>query len=209
MGGVDDLSRFAGQRSLICNVMNGKSASILCNPHPCGHIVYPYTDEAHVTEAVCLFASSGLTQDEAVVLVMTSAHCEPIRKRLEQEGFDLASLEASGQLTCLDAEELLRRFMIDGMPDETLFKNAVGLIINRARASGGNDHPRIVRVFGEMVSLLWGESVAAADRLENLWNDAIETHSVAVLCTYTLDGCSPSAFPEQLLASHSHRLAEA
>jgi hypothetical protein len=25
--------------------MNAKGASILVNPHPCGHIVYPYTDE--------------------------------------------------------------------------------------------------------------------------------------------------------------------
>ena len=185
--------------------MNGKSASILANPHPCGHIVYPYTDEDHVTEAVCLFVSSGLAQDEAVVLVMTRDHCGPIRRRLEREGFNLDALEASGQLACLDAGELLREFMVNGMPDESLFKNAVGPIIDRARASGGEGHPRMVRVFGEMVSLLWGESVMAADRLEAFWNDIIETYSVAVLCTYALSGAS-GPLPDQLIASHSHTI---
>src|SRR6266404_5075562 len=67
--------------------MNPTGAEILANPHPCGHIVYPYTDEHQVAEAVCLFASAGLRQSQAVVLVMTADHCKPIRQRLEQEGF--------------------------------------------------------------------------------------------------------------------------
>src|SRR5882757_10872058 len=104
--------------------MNEKSAAILTDPRPCSHIVYPYTDERHVTDAVCLFASAGLRRNEAVVLIMADNHCDPIKRRLEAEGFDLTALQNSGQLVCEDAQLLLRRFMVDGMPDPVLFKNA-------------------------------------------------------------------------------------
>ena len=33
--------------------MNANGASILVNPHPCGHIAYPHTDEVLVGQAVC------------------------------------------------------------------------------------------------------------------------------------------------------------
>ena len=40
--------------------MSPKSIAILKEPHPCGHIVYPYTDEQHIVDAVAIFAGSGL-----------------------------------------------------------------------------------------------------------------------------------------------------
>lgn len=41
------------------------------NPHyhPCGHIVYPYTDETLVWQAVCLFACAGQRDGEGVILI--------------------------------------------------------------------------------------------------------------------------------------------
>lgn len=187
--------------------MNAKAISILADPHPCGHIVYPYTDEAHITDAVCLFATAGLRKQEAVVLIMANSHCAPINKRLQAEGFNLEALQGSGQLVCIQAEHLMSRFMVNGRTDERLFKEIVGDIIHRAKASAGNGHPGMVRIFAEMVSLLWIDNMAAAERLEELWNEVIETHSVSLLCTYALTGDAPSAFPESLLATHSHSLA--
>jgi hypothetical protein len=37
--------------------MSPKSTDILSNPDARGHIVYPYTDETQVADAVCLFAT--------------------------------------------------------------------------------------------------------------------------------------------------------
>src|SRR5688500_15120271 len=96
--------------------MNAQGAAILANPHPCGHIVYPYTDENLVGQAVCLFASAGIRDGEGVILIMTGDHCEPIKLRLRVEGFDVAAYERSGQLTCVATEELLARFMAGGTP---------------------------------------------------------------------------------------------
>jgi hypothetical protein len=187
--------------------MDAKSACLLAEPRLCSHIVYPYTDEAHVTKAICLFASAGLLKNEAVVLVMTKAHRDPIKLGLEAEGFHVGSLEDTGQLACLDAEDLMRRFMIGGMPDPVLFKNVIGMIVIRARMNAGSPNQRPVRIFGEMVSLLWRVSVAAAERVEQLWNEVIDTYSVTLLCTYTLDGVLPGPIPQSLVAPHSHNLA--
>jgi hypothetical protein len=117
--------------------MNSNAVAILSSPQPCGHIVFPYTDESQVAEAVCLFTSSGLTKGEAVLLVMTQAHCEPILERLELQGFDVKALSKSGQLICEEAEKLLSSFMFDGIIDEHLFKSIVGAMITKAKAAGG------------------------------------------------------------------------
>ena len=80
--------------------MNSTGLEILSNPQPCAHIVYSYTDDAQLAEAVCLFASSGLQKGEAVLLVLSGSHYDPVRQRLERERFNLAELEETGQLVC-------------------------------------------------------------------------------------------------------------
>ena len=184
--------------------MNSKAAAILANPNPCGHIVYPYTMETQVAEAVCLFASAGLSKGEAVVLVMKADHRRPIRHRLEQEGFNLYQLEGSGQLICADAEDLLYTFMFDGIIDELVFKTKVGKLIERAKSSGGTHRP--VRVFGEMVDLIWKSHLQTTQRLEELWNDVIGAYAVPLLCAYSLLGTKPNVLPAPLMACHSHAI---
>jgi hypothetical protein len=187
--------------------MNNNAIAMLADPNPGGHIVYPYTDETQVAEAVCLFASAGLRKGQAVILVMTKDHHQPIRRRLEEEGFNLATLEKTGLLECADAEKLLSTFMSDGAPDENRFKTKIGSMIEKAKATGGNRPSRPVRVFGEMVDLIWKANPGGTQRLEELWNEVIAVHSVPLLCAYALAGIRRSAFPESLLACHSHAIS--
>ncbi len=76
--------------------MNSYGAAVLANPHPCGHIVYPYTDENLVGQAVCLFSSAGIRDGEGVILIIAADHCESIKLRLHVEGFDVAAYEQTG-----------------------------------------------------------------------------------------------------------------
>jgi len=55
-------------------------------------------------------------------------------------------------MTVLDAEELLARFMRDGMPHPPTFLGLAADIVGQARAGGR--YPR-VRWWGEMVNVLW------------------------------------------------------
>ena len=185
--------------------MNASGAAILVNPHPCSHIVYPYTDEGLVGQAVTLFASAGLRDGEGVVLIMSEDHCEPIRERLQVEGIDTDAYEHSGQLICVKSEDLLAQFVTDGVLDEGLFKSIVGGLIERAKVSVSNGPHGRVRVFGEMVSQLRNRNMTTTTRLEELWSQVIKEHSVALLCTYALfhEG---DHIPDRLMDLHSHNI---
>jgi hypothetical protein len=184
--------------------MNAKGSALLVDPHPCGHIVYPYTDEGLVGQAVCLFASSGLRANEGVVLIMSSDHCEPIKLRLRLEGINVEAHEQSGQLICVTTEELLATFMRNGSLDEQMFRSAIKNMISRVRR-GENAPLCRVRVFGEMVSQLRSSNITATTRLEELWDEVIKEHSVALLCTYALHN-TEDQLPNHLIALHSHNI---
>ena len=185
--------------------MNANGASILVNPHPCGHIVYPYTDEALVGQAVALFAAAGLRGGEGVILIMSADHCESIRLRLQLEGLATDVYERSGQLVCVTAEDLLKKFVPGGVLEEDIFEQTIASLIDRVRARPTTGHPRKVRVFGEMVSQLRGNDPAATARLEELWNKVIEQHSVSLLCTYALHDADDH-IPDELVCLHSHSI---
>jgi len=185
--------------------MNTKGAAILTDPHPCGHIVYPYTDENLVGQAVCLFASAGLRNGEGVILIMTDAHCEPIKLRLQVEGFNVEHYERSGQLTCVTTDDLLGKFMTGDGLDEEMFRSAIGNLIDHARAALSNGHLGKVRIFGEMVSQLRTTDLTATTRLEELWNEVINNHAVSLLCTYALHNAQDHV-PQLLIALHSDNI---
>jgi ribosomal protein L16 Arg81 hydroxylase len=185
--------------------MNANGAALLANPHPCGHIVYPYTDESLVGQAACLFASAGLRNHEGVILIMTEAHYEPIRLRLQLEGFNVESYEHSGQLICVHAEKLLAQFMSDEVLNTELFKSTIGGFIQRARASVSNGDPAKVRAFGEMVSILRHTDLAAATQMEELWNEVIQEHSISLLCSYSMLHAHDH-IQQSLIALHSNNI---
>ena len=186
--------------------MNTTGIEILSNPQPCAHIVYSYTDETKLAEAVCRFASAGIRKVEAVLLVLSDAHYDPVRERLKREGFNLADLEATGHLACENAKNLLDAFMFDGILDEHKFKTTIGRMIETAKAGRANGKNRQVRVFGEMVDLIWNHNPIATQRLEELWNEVIQAHSVPLLCAYSLSR-TQSTLPKELLSCHSDAIS--
>jgi hypothetical protein len=150
-------------------MMDRRTASILANPTYRSHIVYPYTDDRHLVDAVGFYTASGLAGDGAVILIVTEAHRYAIKKYLRSDG-NVEALEASGQLSFLDAAEMMSIFMVDGMPDPKLFKAGIKTLIERARRDERVGSNRRVRLLGEMVDLLWPANPAAAERMEELGN---------------------------------------
>lgn len=184
--------------------MNSSGTELLMQPHPCGHIIYPYTDEVLVGQAVALFASAGIRDGEGVVLIMSAEHCESIRLRLQLEGINSAAYERTGQLICVVAEELLVSFTPKGVLDEDLFRHKLDNLIHRVKFSGPVHRER-VRIFGEMVSQLRLQDLQATVRLEELWNEMVTRHKVALLCTYALMD-SGDRISETLTSLHTHNI---
>ena len=185
--------------------MDSTTSWILANPHH-SHIVYPYTDPKRLVDAVGFYTSSGLAMGGTVILIVTEAHGHAIKRHLKSDG-NVKALEASGQLLFLDAAELMSTFMVGGNPDPTLFKAGIRTLIERAGRDERTGRNREVRLFGEMVSLLWPDNGAAAERLEALGNEVVKEYSIPVLCAYSVGGPGRGQLSESLLKAHSHRIA--
>jgi hypothetical protein len=173
----------------------------LAEPLAKEHLVHLYDDDSVLVEGVALYAGRGLGKGEAVVLIATAEHLEAIERRLLDAGLETADLKAWGQLVCIEAAPLLVRFLDQGGIDTARFHAILADILGQVRGDGRFSK---VRLYGEMVNLLWRHNHPATRRLEELWNDAIEAHSVSLLCGYRVDGGHEREIPSDLQALHSH-----
>src|SRR5437868_3155590 len=149
-----------------------------------GHHVRFYEADSFIYEAVAEFFAAGLRAGQPTILICTGHHRDGIFRCLSMLGFDGAKISHSGQLKWRDAQETLARFMVGDMPDEQLFRNCVGGLIEEARAGRGH---LTIRAFGEMVDLLMRDGQPeAALRVEQLWNELGRDYGFALLCAYSI-----------------------
>ena len=158
---------------------------ILSHAAPRDHVVQLYQDQDFLNRAVCRFAGAALANGEGLILVPTAEHWNAFRPRLEAEGVDVRAAQKRGQLTVVDADETLPRFMGKALPDAPLFLGIAGEIIRRTRAAGSS--PK-VRWWGEMVNVLWERGdVAASMNLEDLFDRVAREQDIAIFCSFLMD----------------------
>ncbi|MGQ0778706.1 MAG: MEDS domain-containing protein [Pseudonocardiales bacterium] len=146
------------------------------------HIVGFYDKEAHLVDFVRNFLAPGILAGDAAIVVATDAHRDLFGRALVAAGINLLETMRSGRFIALDASETLSKFMVERMPDPERFETVIGELISRA-AEGLRD----VRVYGEMVAVLWDQGdIAAAIALEDLWNELATRHSFALCCAYPI-----------------------
>lgn len=161
------------------------SEGLLDNPSTGDHVVQFYEDDEFLLDAVARFAAAGLTAGEPVLILASEPHRAAFARRLRRNGANLDAAVASGQLRTLDARETLLRFMVGDQPDWGRFRATIGPVLEACRAATRADAR--VRVFGEMVDLLWRTgNRAAAIRLEALWNELARQQSFTLLCAYSM-----------------------
>jgi hypothetical protein len=178
---------------------------VVAEAEPCDHIVQLYQDQDFLNRAVCRFAGAALANGEGIILVPTLTHWNAIRPRLESEGVDVDAARERGQLTVVDADEFLPRFMQDSMPDSPVFLGLAADVIGQARADGRYQK---VRWWGEMVGVLWERGdVAASMALEDLFDRLAKQHDIAIFCSFLMDnfdGDVHARMLPRLGTNHSH-----
>ena len=178
---------------------------LLGSAGPRDHIVQLYQDQQFLNRAVCRFAAGAIANGEGVILVPTAAHWEAFRPRLEAEGVDVKAAQGEGQLTIVDADELLPQFMSDAMPDAPVFLGLAANVIASARGEGR--YPK-VRWWGEMVNVLWEQgNVAASMSLEDQFDRLANHHEIAIFCSFVMDNFNSevhSRLLPRLGQNHSH-----
>src|SRR5580700_1467184 len=178
---------------------------LLSDAGPCDHIVQLYQDEDFLSRAVCRFAGGALANGEGIILVPTLTHWNAIRPRLEAEGVDVKAAQERGQLTVVDADECLPRFMRNSMPDSSIFLGLAADVIGQARA--GVRYQK-VRWWGEMVNVLWERGdVAASMSLEDQFDQLAKKHDIAIFCSFLMDNFNGEVHTHMLPrlgTNHSH-----
>jgi MEDS: MEthanogen/methylotroph, DcmR Sensory domain/Histidine kinase-like ATPase domain len=148
------------------------------------HLVQFYEHERNLSFTVSTFLGAGLVAGEAALVVATPAHRQAFDAALVAAGVDVPDLRAAGRYISCDAAQLLSTFQVDGEPDAERFVASVGGLV-----TGLTARSRPLRIYGEMVALLWKRGrVTAAIALESLWNDLTRRHPLMLLCAYPL-GC--------------------
>jgi len=178
--------------------------ALLAAPAACDHLVQLYTNDAALASTVARFIEHGLAAGEGVIGIMTDAHWTGIAERLTAGGVDVAAARTRRQLAVCDAPETLNRFMVAGMPDRMAMRSAILGVLDSVRDAGYTK----VRAFGEMVDILnRGGNLAAAIRLEDLWNELLDEQRIALLCAYAVDALARDSYKSTLSSIgdvHSH-----
>ncbi|HUC22062.1 MAG TPA: MEDS domain-containing protein [Streptosporangiaceae bacterium] len=168
---------------------------------PGDHAVVFY-QENELARLVGEYLHSAISGGGAAVVVATPEHRAQISKWLSGAGIDVPAAWADGSYVLLDADETMRRFVIDGRPDAAAFWATMSPVVAAASRKPGQ-----VRVFGEMVAVLWDMGlVDTAVELEALWNEISKQYPFTLLCAYPAGAVSDEADSDslaQVCSAHS------
>jgi CheY-like chemotaxis protein len=196
---VDDCVRKPAPIEMLLEVI-GRQLRVKGRPPK--HFVHFYDHEDALVEQVGAFLADGLLHGEAALVVATGPHAQRFRAFLARRELDIASMESRGQLRVLDARAALAQVMLEGRIHRETFAAAIGTTLDRLEAAAPRGR---VRVFGEMVDLLWrGGDASGALALESCWNHLGELRRFSLLCAYFSDGTDADPrLHEGVLERHS------
>jgi anti-sigma regulatory factor (Ser/Thr protein kinase) len=153
-------------------------AQLSLEPHV--HGVSFYAHDQGIVDELARFVADGVQREGRAVVVATYKHLETLVGTLRAMGLDPDAPSVAGRLFLLDAEQTLRSFTTDSRLDRGRFRANV---VQRVIEAGADGAP--VRVFGEMVALLWeAGDVQGALALEAMWNGLLSQHDFELMCAY-------------------------
>ncbi|HEU5451710.1 MAG TPA: MEDS domain-containing protein [Terriglobales bacterium] len=171
---------------------------------PTVHSVHVYDADSALIDRLCGIVSSSLRIGNSVLIVATPEHREQLVRELSGIGIDIRSQAREGRFSMLDAQELLRTFMVNGMPSRDLFLLAIGTALEDARRKS-RGAGQGVTVFGEMVAVLWDQgNKQGALEVEELWNQALRDQTFHLHCAYPRSGFVSGEDELAVCSSHSH-----
>jgi diguanylate cyclase (GGDEF)-like protein len=160
------------------------------------HQVQFYENDAFLIEGLTDYIGAALTSCDTAVVIATHEHLAAVEKQLLHRGLLPPASSGSadkGNYVGIEAGHIMPQFMVNEMPDETLFIDVIGGIIENATGECGDKH---VCVFGEMVAILcqtdWEKQHCycrhdAAIAVENCFVRLMQQHHFSLLCGYPID----------------------
>jgi hypothetical protein len=170
---------------------------------PVDHEVRFYDTVPDLAVLVGAFLAEGLLAGGVAVVAATPDHERSFDDALRRSRIDPLSARRNGRLLFIDAIEVRRRLVNEGALSADVFDEVVADPVRKVAGAG-----RPVRVYGEIVALLWSDGlVAAAIELEGLWNELQREIPFSLLCAYPSEVVSRPQFAgavQQIRELHSH-----
>jgi anti-sigma regulatory factor (Ser/Thr protein kinase) len=143
-------------------------------------VVTFYGRESELIDAVTRFIGEGLDAGETAISLITQPHLQDVEAELRRRGFDIDAARLAGTFVTVDTESALSRHTRSGVFDASSLIGELGSLVG-----GMINASRKVRVFGELVAVLWSAGdVSAALELEDAWNELTRSMPFALLCAY-------------------------
>ena len=173
--------------------MSSESGSSALGSHR--HVVQFYDRDEELTENAGDYLAGAIAEGGAAVIVATPGHCTGFEARLAADGVNVGAARRDGSLVCLDATRVAGQLTRGGQVNLAAF----GTQFRPAILAAG-EAPGPVRIYGEVVALLWAAGhVNAALELEGLWNELGREIPFSLFCGY----------PRHLVNSSQHQGAVA
>lgn len=170
------------------------------------HVLQFYgADQGSFIRNVGVFLRDGLERGDSLLAIATTEHQILFQKELDALGCGATQAIHDGRLVFRDAAETLASVM----PGDQLDWESVERTLGEAVAALQRTAPRgRLRVYGELVGLLWSErKFAAAIQLETFWRKLLESNELDLFCAYPIDVFGKQfsvAEVDELLQVHTH-----
>lgn len=186
--------------------MPGFPASSHCEA---AHYVQLYSDDiGPLAFNVGRFLAEGLSQGDAALVIAAPEHTDAFACQLGNYGCDVPEAIRTKRLVVLDASTTLAQLMPKGRVDWNRFEKSIDGWVRSLRSETG---AKSVRVYGEMVGLLWNEGRTADTlHLEELWSRRQALGELKIYCGYQIDVFGhefQDALAGRILAAHSCMLS--
>jgi|SRR6516162_218291 len=157
-----------------------------------GHEVEFYSEDHIFLAGVTDFVAQAMRAGNPAIVMATETHRQALVERLADSGIDIDAQIQRGTYVSLDAVEMLSKIMVGDSPDAARFFEGLSGLIRSASEAAGIRRPRVA-ICGECCGILCaGGNTNSAIQLEKIGNELVKTHTVEILCTYSL-----SAFPDR------------
>jgi anti-sigma regulatory factor (Ser/Thr protein kinase) len=159
------------------------------------HVVQFYDRDEELADNAGNYLAGAIAEGGAAIVVATPGHCAGFEAQLAAGGVDVGAARRDGSLVCLDATQVAPGLTHAGRVDLAAF----GARFRPAILAAG-EAPGPVRIYGEVVALLWAAGhVNAALELEGLWSELARQIPFSLFCGY----------PRNLVESSQHQGAVA
>ena len=102
--------------------------------HHLGHTLQLFDDDASRARVVARLVQQCLTDDSALLVLIGARHWQQAARQCAAMGIQVDDAVRRGQLTVLDAGDLLHRLIRSEVPDGDAFEETIGRLMRRLSA---------------------------------------------------------------------------